>query len=919
MTVSLKDGLKEGALAVVGTTGQSISYSIVPCVYAKFAIEGSLESGFKLDQIETGKIAINGDMKFSVKPNFSVGVDVLVANAYAGISGVIDCELKFPVNDFGKAFSAKLTASAFFEYQALFWGNSYEWKFLETDLYKSPSSTNVMSIRKDDLKFIEPLPQLSPFNNATNAADLNVLSSNVQVYCNPKLVSLGNGKMLLIYIADDMDRTATNRSVLMYRVYDGASWGAAQPVLDDSTADFEPYIFSDGNGGAHVVWQNCNSVLGPNATLDEMAAAMDLYYTYWNGTSFVNTTAITANNANYEMSHRVVSSGDSISVIWQQNSENDVSALNGTNSILRKQYVNGAWENAEVIASGLAVVTSIDTAYAAGNNVVAYTAKTNSDSSDVSDLEVFYYNDSETIRLTNDSIPDYSVSLLDNELYWISGDSIACISNGNVETRCTIVSELNSNVTRIKALKNSDGKKAIVWQQECDSDVNFYGVNYNEVNNAFGTVEPISTDSGIVRGWDASMLPNGQIELAYGFAEKLQEAVNRKPYGQIDLVQKTANRFYDVHVDPVGSYSGVIEPNKDISIRINVSNNGSMDISQFTVKIIDADGATLQTYTIDHHLAIGDSDELEIPFTLPANIERTNYTIQVYPAGQKDAFDSDNEAILTVGFADISIDNIQESRAETGRTLMVTVKNKGYTPVNSATLKFFKATDKMTLISTEHIASLNPGVEEVFTFNIGMDEFYNDVSGEASSYYFLIETEELESDCGNNSEFVYLYPDYDITLIAGTGGNVSGGGTYVKGDDAILIATPSSGYIFDGWYENGERLYGVSNECKITVDSNRTLEARFKKNDLQITDVEIFGTLSAGETISFTVSATGGVQPWQWEFYIQSDNEVVYSDNATIVNFTEWTPSQSGTYDFLAFVTDATGKRMSYRTQFVVS
>lgn len=71
-----------------------------------------------------------------------------------------------------------------------------------------------------------------------------------------------------------------------------------------------------------------------------------------------------------------------------------------------------------------------------------------------------------------------------------------------------------------------------------------------------------------------------------------------------------------------------------------------------------------------------------------------------------------------------------------------------------------------------------------------MDEFYNDVSGEASSYYFLIETEELESDRGNNSEFVYLHPDYDITLIAGSGGNVSGSGTYVKGNDAILIATP---------------------------------------------------------------------------------------------------------------------------------
>lgn len=922
MKIDAKTGLlMEGGMTVIGTMEQSISYLIGPCVYAKFAIEGSIKSGFGLKIIDTGKIALNGNMKISVKPSFSVGVDFLVANAYAGIDGLLECKLDLPVYKFSESFSAKLSASVFFEYQALFWGRSYEWKFAETDLYPTPNSANIntMSIRRDDLEFIEPLPQLSSFSNATSAADESVLSSNVQVYCNPKLVSLGNGKMLLIYIADDMDRTATNRSVLMYRVYDGASWGAAQPVLDDSTADFEPYIFSDGNGGAHVIWQNCNSVLGPNATLDEMAAAMDLYYTYWNGTSFVNTTAITANNANYEMSHRIVSSGDSISVIWQQNSENDVFALNGTNSIFRKQYVNGAWENTEVIASGLTVVTSIDTAYADGNNVVAYTAKTNSDSSDISDLEVFYYNGSETIRLTNDSIPDYSVSLLNNELYWISGDSIACISNGNVETRCTIVSELNSNVTRIKALKNSGGKKAIVWQQECDSDVNFYGVNYNDVTSAFGTVEPISTDSGIVRGWDACMLPNGQIELAYGFAEKLQEAVNGKPYGQIDLVQKTANRFYDVHVDPVVSYSGIIEPNKDISIHINVLNNGSMDINQFTVKILDTDNTTLQTYTIDHDLAVGDSGELEIPFTLPASIEKTNYTIQVYPAGQKDVFDSDNEAILTIGFADISIDNIQESRTEAGRTLTVTVKNSGYTTVNSATLKFFKVTDDRTLISTERIESLDPGAEETFRFSIGMDEFSNDVSGETKTYFFLVETEELESDRGNNSEFVYLHPDYDITLIAGSGGNVSGSGTYVKGNDAILIATPLSGYIFDGWYENGELLYGVSNEYEITVDSNRTLEARFKENDLQITDVEIFGTLAAGETISFTVSATGGVQPWQWEFYIQSDNEVVYSDNAAIVNFMEWTPSQSGTYDFLAFVTDATGKRISYRTQFVVS
>lgn len=917
MTIDCATGnLKEGGVAIVGTVESSISYMIVPCVYAKFAIEGSIESGFRLEKIDSGEIELNGVMAFGVKPKLSVGVDVLVASAYAGISGSLDCELQLPANSFAESFSAELSASVFFEYQALFWGNNYEWVFASTQLYPRTNAASVMSISNNDLKFIEPLPQLYSLNN-TN--DSSVLSSNVQVYCNPKVVSLGNGKMLLTYIADTSDRTAVNRSVLMYRIFDGTSWSVAQPVLDDSTADFEPYIFADGNGGAHIIWQNCNSILESNVTLDEMSAAMDLYYTYWNGTSFVNTTAITNNNANYEMAHKVVSSGNNIAIVWQQNSENDAFALEGTNSIYRKQFVNGVWQNIETIATGMSVVTSIDTSYIGSNNVIAYTTKTNSNSSDISDLEVFYYNGSETVRLTNDTIPDYSVSFLNNELYWISDSSIVCVTDGNVETKATVVSELNSNVTKIKALNNSDGKKAVIWQQESDADVNFYGVNYNETTNSFGTIKPISTDSGIIRGWDACMLPNGQIELAYGFAEKLEESANGKPYGQIDLKQKTANEFYDVYVDPVATYSGILEPEQDICLYANVYNNGSMDINQFTVNIIGTDNSIIQTQTIDYELIVGESGELEIPFTLPTTIEKTSYTIQIYPTDQTDAFNSDNEAILTIGYADISIENVQENRTENGRTLVVTVKNNGYSTVNSATLKFFKETDDRTLLVTETITQLIPSAEESFTFSINANEFDNDVSEEARIFYLLIETEELESDGGNNGEFVYLYPDYDVTLISGTGGSVSGGGTYIKGDNATLIATPSSGYIFDGWYENGERLYGISNEYEITIDSNRTLEARFKENDLQITGIEVFGTLAVGENISFTATATGGIQPWQWEFYIQSDNESVYSDNAAIVNFFEWTPTQSGTYDILTFVTDATGKKVSYTTQITIN
>ncbi len=921
LTIDAVSGaVKEGGALMVGSVSQRISYPIpvVPSLYFRFGIEGSIETGFGLVPKGGGKFDATGNVSFSLTPELSIGLDIAVASAFIGMNGELNCNLNIPTTSFQDDFEATFTAAIFFEYSALIWGNTYEWEFPSIRIYPTNevAAINNLAIDYEDLKLIEPIPRndIVRYSN-----DPDTVEANIQVYCNPKIASLGNGKKIMLYISDSGERNVVNRSILMYRIYDGTSWSNANPVLDDLTADFEPYVYADGNGGAHIVWQNCKTVLDTDVSLDEMSAAMDLYYTYWNGTSFVNTTAITTNNTNYEMTHRVVSSGNNIAVVWQENSENDISALEGTNSIYRKQFANGVWQNVETIASGLSVVTSLDTSFVDNNNIIAYTTKTDTNISNISDMELFYYNGNNIIRITNDTVSDFSVSLLNNELYWIRDNSIVCVTNGDFNTLTTIVPELNNKVTKIKALKNSDAKKTIVWQQESDSGVNFYGINYNETLNSFGVVEPLTTDSGIIRGWDACMLPNGQVELAYGFAERLDESVNGKPYGQIDLIQKTANEFYDIYVEPIATYSGNLEPEQEINICANIYNNGSMDINQFTVNVIGANNTVIQTQTIDYDLAVGESGELGIPFTLPSNITKTNYTIQVFPTGQIDAFGSDNKATLTVGYADILIENVQENRTEDGRTLVVTVKNTGYSPINSATLKFFKDTDERTLIATETISQLNPNGEDTFSFSLDINEFDNTISEDARVYYFLLETSELESNGGNNSEFIYLYPDYNITLMAESGGSVSGGGTYIKGNNVSLVATPSSGYIFDGWYENGEKLYGISNEYEITVNSNRTLEARFSENDLQITGIEVFGSLAVGETISFTATATGGIQPWQWEFYIQSNNDFVYSDNAAIVNFFEWIPADSGTYTILAYVTDATGKKVSFTTQITIN
>ena len=346
--------------------------------------------------------------------------------------------------------------------------------------------------------------------------------------------------MFMVYIDDASDRSAENRFTLMYSVYDGTVWSTPQPVLNDGTADFEPMLCSDGNGGVHILWQNANTTFNEGVTLEQMSKSMDLYYTHWNGSTFSEGTAITVNNQNFEMSPQIVSSGNNISVIWQQNSENDPLAIDGTNSIYRRQFVNGSWQTVETIASNLPLVNSIDSDYVDGTNVVAYCAKTENETSTINDFELFCFNGSQTTQLTDDNVPDYSVNLLNNELYWIRDGAIASMQNGDANTK-QIIEPLDSSVTEIKVLHNTAGDKAITWEQENEAGVTFYGVNYNDETNSFGTTHPLTTDGGVVRGWDACLQSDGQIELAFCYADYLDEPTDGQPYGAFGFTATSQN------------------------------------------------------------------------------------------------------------------------------------------------------------------------------------------------------------------------------------------------------------------------------------------------------------------------------------------------------------------------------------------
>lgn len=906
----------EGGLIFIGSVQSSISYPLVPTLFLKFGIEGSVQGGLKLNLENSGVIAPNGTIEFAVTPSISIGEDLIVANAYAGLKGSMACSVDAPANDIKTDVEITLSASFYLEYEALLWGDHVEWEFANAKIYPQESKSLKLAVNRNNLAFIEPLDQVS-----TYASNPDAFITNIQTYCQPQIIDLGNGTMFMTYIVDSSSRSAENRTVLMYSYYDG-SWSPPEPVLDDDTCDFAPQIYPDGNGGAHILWQNAVSDFDSNVTLDEMASEMDLYYAHWNNGS-VEYFPVTEGNYDYEMAHTLAADGENVSVIWEQNSENDPFGINGTNSIFRRQFVNGEWLDTEVLAEDLMMVNSLETTYLSGLldgiNLVAFSAKTTTDTSTLDDTEIFYalgYG-TELIQVTDNTIPDYSLSFVGEELFWINGDDVVS-AEGIAEPKVRIA-DFNQNASNVKAVGNAASDKAIVWTQDDGTNTQFFASFYNSSADEYGVAMPITEGDDVIRNWDACLQDDGTIQLSYSAADYLDAPVDGKPYGQLDLIQKAGNTFCDITVDSVSTYDGEIVPENEITITTNVYNTGSQTINQFDVTILDSSGNSVKTATVDKQLGIGESTQIEVPFTLPSSISLSDYTVKILPHGKTDAFQTNNESQFTIGYADLAITEVTETGDLSERQLNITVQNQGYDTIESATLKVLDGGAECNVLSTYTLAQLDPGEETTFTYTIPSNAFAASASEDLTMFYLLVETETEEADYGNNTYEAFVHPNCTIDVSAETGGTVLGSGTYMYSTEATLTATPADGYIFAGWYENGKLLDGLTEQYTFTVLSSRTMEAKFMPNDLTVTDVEIFGTLASGNTLTFTATAEGGNAPYQYEFYIYKGDELCYSDNQTLSNFCAWTPDSTGNYEVVVQVFDSTGFSATYTKEFTIT
>jgi len=134
------------------------------------------------------------------------------------------------------------------------------------------------------------------------------------------------------------------------------------------------------------------------------------------------------------------------------------------------------------------------------------------------------------------------------------------------------------------------------------------------------------------------------------------------------------------------------------------------------------------------------------------------------------------------------------------------------------------------------------------------------------------------------------FNQWTITTSTEGSGTVTGGGTFNHNETVTLVATPQSGWTFDGWFEGNVRV-NTNATWQFAVTTNRTLRARFVQGPQQWTitptaAVNAGGTVAGGGQVNHNTNVTIQAIPnagWQFTGWYENDVRVSTETTWTFV------------------------------------
>ena len=216
--------------------------------------------------------------------------------------------------------------------------------------------------------------------------------------------------------------------------------------------------------------------------------------------------------------------------------------------------------------------------------------------------------------------------------------------------------------------------------------------------------------------------------------------------------------------------------------------------------------------------------------------------------------------LSTIGI--VSFSSIQSNARNTQRSSKITILSEAlekYYDTNGEYPSCAALTASPGTITTTTLKGVDPNVLTSPTAATGTNSIscttptaatYGYIGG-GNSYTLMYQGEGDTSPTSVNSRRQAISANYNLTLIAGTGGAVSGGGSFASGATPTITAAPNASYNFSSW-TGSTGCAGVASHT-ITMDANKSCTANF-------TAIPI--TPPATPTV--TSNTVGATTTWSW-------------------------------------------------------
>ena len=503
--------------------------------------------------------------------------------------------------------------------------NSVEFSVIDRDYAKNATYFTANS------HFVAMTPMSS------SGAVVSPFAVNVYPHGEPQLVELDGGKRLLVWIGDDSSRTDINRTALMYSFYDGHTWSTPAQVDDDGTPDFSPVVTVAGNK-AYIAWMNADKVFTEVVDIHEMSRSMNICVAVFDSETGVLGDAVNVSalldperERVLDMMPAISAQGGNVSVSWVSNSESDVFAETGENTIYTAVLDGGTWQ-ASMFEDGLPKVTAIDSAYINGKYALAFsTAQLGEGVTEA--LDVFMIYDGQLRHLSrgmrnSDALPMFSGDIL----YWFSNGNINYIEDFDSFGIKTIEGSFSGNFV----VASGSSGRAILYTNSEDGGSEIFGVLYDSSVGMWSSPIQLTNEGLRIDDITGYIDNSGDIILAFNGTQIIEKSTEENPalYGATTLYTLAITPSYALELMSPARFNPVeLLASEELNIRVLAANTGERTINGITVDVLDMYDTVLYSQDIDILMLPGQSGVLEISYPLSPGFAGQHIQIQAYPKG----------------------------------------------------------------------------------------------------------------------------------------------------------------------------------------------------------------------------------------------------------------------------------------------